>query len=158
MLFLSTYPGDPTTPGYPSKKGVPRADTSAVTPKIPSLPISYRAAEPLLKALNGFGLQAAEVNRTAWEGALDAEYRTGPAPGVKLSLDNKMESKITPIWNVIGHINGTNPDETLIIGNHRDTWMIGGNGDPNSGSAVLVELTKAIKKLTDAGWKPKRNM
>lgn len=176
VLFLSTYPGDPTTPGYASKKGVPRQDTSKVTPKIPSLPISYRAAEPLLAALDGHGLTPSEVNRTVWKGALDAEYRTGPAPGVALSLKNVMEGKITPIWDVIGVINGTNPDETLVIGNHRDTWMIGmslarvtrkesevlttpgGTGDPNSGSAILVELTKAFKKLIDGGWKPKRNM
>lgn len=36
--------------------------------------------------------------------------------------------------------------------------MIGGNGDPNSGSAILVELTKAINKLVESGWKPKRNL
>ncbi|KAK5654291.1 hypothetical protein OQA88_7468 [Cercophora sp. LCS_1] len=158
VLFLSTYPGDPTTPGYPSIKGAPRADTSHVTPKIPSIPISYRAAEPLLAALDGHGLTSSQVNRTAWKGALIAEYRTGPAPGVTLSLTNLMEEKITPIWNVIGYINGTNPSETVVIGNHRDTWMIGGTGDPNSGSAILVEFTKAVKKLTDAGWKPRRNI
>ncbi|KAK4184987.1 putative glutamate carboxypeptidase 2 [Podospora australis] len=158
VLFLSTYPGDPTTPGYPSVEGAPRADTSKVTPKIPSLPISYSAALPLLQALDGHGKTAAEVNRTAWKGALDAEYRTGPAPGVKLSLSNLMEGKITPIWNVIGYINGTNPDETLVIGNHRDTWMIGGTGDPNSGSAILIELSKAFGKLLAGGWKPRRNI
>lgn len=69
-----------------------------------------------------------------------------------------MEGKITPIWNVIGQINGTNADETIVIGNHRDTWMIGGNGDPNSGSAILVEFTKAVNVLVSKGWKPKRNM
>lgn len=158
VLFLSTYPGDPTTPGYPSTKDAPRADISSVTPKIPSLPISYAAAQPLLRALDGHGLTAEQVNRTAWKGALQAEYRTGPAPNVKLSLENLMEGKITPIWNVIGYINGTNPDETLVIGNHRDTWMIGGTGDPNSGSAVLAELAKAFGKLSQSGWKPRRNI
>ncbi|KAK3995191.1 putative glutamate carboxypeptidase 2 [Cladorrhinum sp. PSN332] len=159
VLFLSTYPGDPTTPGYPSTKDAPRADISPVTPKIPSLPISYAAALPLLRALNGHGFTPEQVNRTAWKGALPAEYRTGPAPGVKLNLENLMEGKITPIWNVIGYINGTNPDETLVIGNHRDTWMIGGTGDPNSGSAVLAELAKAFGKLqSTTGWKPRRNI
>ncbi|KAJ0302963.1 hypothetical protein Brms1b_011849 [Colletotrichum noveboracense] len=158
VLFLSTNPGDPTTPGYASHEGVDRADISPVTPKIPSIPISYASAEPLLKALNGFGSTPDEVNRTIWAGSLDADYRTGPAPGVTLHLDNLMEGKITPIWNVIGHINGTNPDETIVIGNHRDTWMIGGNGDPNSGSAILVEFTKAIGVLRSKGWVPRRNM
>ncbi|KAJ3456577.1 hypothetical protein MRS44_016600 [Fusarium solani] len=157
-LFLSTHPGDPTTPGYPSHKDAPRADYSDVIAKIPSLPISYLAAEPLLKALDGHGISAETVNRTRWTGALDAEYSTGPAPGVKLSLDVVSRDSIAPIHNVIGVINGTNSDETIVIGNHRDTWMVGGNGDPNSGSAILVEFTRALKKLQDAGWKPKRNI
>lgn len=118
---MSTRPGDPTTPGYPSHEGAPRADISDVTPKIPSIPISYAAAEPLLRALNGQGIDAETVNRTIWAGGLDAEYSTGPAPGVTLSLNNQMEGKITPIWNVIGTINGTNSDETIVIGNHRDS-------------------------------------
>ncbi|KAG7129603.1 glutamate carboxypeptidase like protein [Verticillium longisporum] len=162
-LFLSTHPGDPTTPGYPSHEDAPRADVSDVIAKIPSVPISYSAAEPLLKALNGHGISGEQVNRTNWIGGLDAEYFTGPAPGVTLELDNVSEDVIRPIQNVIGRINGTNHDgtpakETLFIGNHRDTWMIGGNGDPNSGSAILIEFSKVIKKLIDSGWKPKRNL
>lgn len=157
-LFLSTRPGDPTTPGYASHEGVPRADVSDVTPEIPALPISYSAAEPLLKALNGYGVSAEKVNRTGWVGALDADYSTGPAPGVKLSIDIVSEPEIKPIQNVIGWINGTNSDETIIIGNHRDTWMVGGNGDPNSGSSILVEFTRALYKLRQSGWQPKRNI
>ncbi|KAL2114007.1 hypothetical protein VUR80DRAFT_1303 [Thermomyces stellatus] len=157
-LFLSTYPGDPTTPGYPSHEDSPRADVSDVVPKIPSLPISYSAAEPLLQALDGHGASGEAINRTFWVGGLDAGYYTGPAPGVKLSLDVESREAIEPIHNVIGWINGTNADETIVIGNHRDTWMIGGNGDPNSGSAILVEFTKALNKLQAAGWVPKRNI
>lgn len=123
-LFLSTAPGDPTTPGYPSHEDAPRADTSDVIAKIPSIPISYGAAEPLLKALDGHGQSAQQVNRTRWVGGLDAEYSSGPAPGVKLLLDIVSREEIRPIHNVIGHINGTNADETIVIGNHRDTWMV----------------------------------
>jgi len=158
VLFLSTNPGDPTTPGYPSKPGVPRTGTEDVMPQIPSIPISYSAAQPLLQALDGHGTTGEEVNRTAWVGALNATYSTGPAPGVTLSLYNLMESNITTIWNAIGWINGTNSDETIVVGNHRDTWMIGGAGDPNSGSAIMVEMSKALGKLLGSGWKPKRNM
>ncbi|KEY73638.1 hypothetical protein S7711_09679 [Stachybotrys chartarum IBT 7711] len=157
-LFLSTRPGDPTTPGYPSREDSPRADTSDVTPRIPSIPISYNAARPLLQALDGHGIGAEEVNRTIWAGALEADYSTGPAPGVTLHLNNQMEERITPVWNVIGFLNGTNSDETIVVGNHRDTWMIGGNGDPNSGSAILIEFSRALKRLTDSGWRPRRNI
>jgi N-acetylated-alpha-linked acidic dipeptidase len=95
-----------------------------VIAKIPALPISYTAAEPLLQALNGHGLSAEKVNRTGWLGGLDAEYSTGPAPGAKLSLEVVARDKIAPIHDVIGYINGTNSDETIVIGNHRDTWMV----------------------------------
>ena len=69
-----------------------------------------------------------------------------------------MEDKITPVWDVIGIINGTNADETIIIGNHRDAWIIGGAADPNSGSAIMIEITRAFGKLQKTGWLPRRNM
>jgi N-acetylated-alpha-linked acidic dipeptidase len=91
-------------------------------------------------------------------GGLNATYSTGPAPETTLHLTNFMEDKTTPIWNVIGVINGTNADETVIIGNHRDAWIVGGAADPNSGSAILIEITKAFGELLKTGWKPRRNM
>ncbi|KAI1208045.1 glutamate carboxypeptidase [Annulohypoxylon truncatum] len=156
--FLSTYPGDPTTPGYPSKEGSPRGDPSPVLPKIPSIPISYVNAIPILAALDGQGTPGTEVNRTGWVGALNVSYSTGPAPGTTISMSNFMEDKYTPIWNSIGIINGTIADETIVIGNHRDAWIIGGAADPNSGTAIIVELAKAFGELLSQGWRPKRNI
>jgi hypothetical protein len=69
-----------------------------------------------------------------------------------------MDAHIKPIWDVIGIINGTNANETIIIGNHRDAWIVGGAADPNSGSAILIEITKAFGELLNTGWKPRRNM
>lgn len=112
----------------------------------------------MLAALDGFGTRGSVVNRTGWIGGLNVTYSTGPAPGAVISMSNVMEDAITPIWNTIGIINGTNSDETIIIGNHRDAWMIGGAADPNSGSAVLVELSKAFGKLLKTGWRPRRTM
>jgi N-acetylated-alpha-linked acidic dipeptidase len=122
------------------------------------LPISHRDALPFLKALDGHGTSGELINRDGWNSGLDATYSTGPAPGITVSLTNFMEEKITPTWDVIGTINGTNPDETIVIGNHRDAWIVGGAADPNSGSAILIELTKAFGKLLESGWKPRRNM
>lgn len=112
----------------------------------------------MLAALDGSGTPGSVVNRTGWVGGLNVTYSTGPAPGAVISMSNVMEDAITPIWNTIGIINGTNSDETIIIGNHRDAWMIGGAADPNSGSAVLVELSKAFGKLLKTGWRPRRTM
>lgn len=86
-------------------------------------------------------------------GGLNVTYSTGPNPDATLSMENIMEDKYTPIWNVMGVINGTHADETVVLGNHRDAWIIGGAGDPNSGTAVLAELTKAFGLLLETGWK-----
>lgn len=54
VQFLSVYPGDPTTPGYPSYENSTRTEGSNI-PKIPSLPISWANAEVLLSALGPGG-------------------------------------------------------------------------------------------------------
>jgi N-acetylated-alpha-linked acidic dipeptidase len=55
IQFLWDYPGDPLTPGAPSVPGTKRLDPSQATDvaKIPSTPISYGDAQPLLQALGG---------------------------------------------------------------------------------------------------------
>lgn len=81
-----------------------------------------------MAALNGNGFSAAEVNMTTWKGGLGykgVEYYTGPVKGLTLDLSNVMKDEITPIWNTIGIINGTIEDEVIVIGNHRDAWLIG---------------------------------
>ncbi|KAJ4368899.1 hypothetical protein N0V83_005981 [Neocucurbitaria cava] len=159
VQFLSTYPGDPTTPGYVSKPGAPRADHGVVTPQIPSLPISWIEAQPLLQALNGYGPSNTSVNRTGWTGAIPGvTYSAGSGSGAALSLSNVMNDTYATIWDAVGIINGTNQDEVVIVGNHRDAWIVGGAADPNSGSAVLIELAKAFAKLTETGWKPARTI
>lgn len=55
VQFLSVLPGDPSTPGYASIPGCKREDPYKSIPSIPSLPISGRDAEFLLKTLNGHG-------------------------------------------------------------------------------------------------------
>ncbi|PVI05750.1 N-acetylated-alpha-linked acidic dipeptidase-like protein 2 [Periconia macrospinosa] len=159
VQFLSIYPGDPTTPGYTSKQDSPRADKSGSVPRIPSIPISWVDAQPLLHALNGFGTNGTAVNRTGWVGKIPgATYSTGVGSGARLSMSNIMDETYNPIWNAVGIINGTNEDEVLIIGNHRDAWIVGGAADPNSGSAVLIELAKAFSALSATGWKPLRTI
>jgi len=159
VMFLSTYPGDPTTPGYVSREDSPRANRGVVTPGIPSLPISWAEAQPILQALNGFGTNGTDVNRTGWVGAIPGvDYSTGAGATATLSMTNQMNDTYGTIWNAVGIINGTNEDEVVIVGNHRDAWIIGGAGDPNSGSAVMIELAKAFSQLTATGWKPTRTI
>ncbi|KAI1173569.1 hypothetical protein F4777DRAFT_557296 [Nemania sp. FL0916] len=163
VQFLSMGPGDPTTPGYPSKPGVPREPAHHFTPSIPSFPISYADALPILKALNGHGPKAKDFGKY-WEmrtglGYKGVHYNIGPSPDdLVLNLVNEQNYTITPQWDVIGIINGTIPDEVIIIGNHRDAWIIGGAGDPNSGSAVINEVIRSVGQALDQGWKPLRTI
>jgi N-acetylated-alpha-linked acidic dipeptidase len=163
VQFLSFAPGDPTTPGYPSKPGVPRAPADLATPSIPSIPISYTDALPILKALNSHGPKAKDFSKY-WQrnlglGYKGVEYHIGPSPeDTVLNLYNEQEYVITPQWNVIGIVNGTIPDEVVIVGNHRDAWIAGGAADPNSGSAAINEVIRSVGKALEAGWKPLRTI
>ena len=120
-------------------------------------------------------MTAAEVDRPGWTGGLNVSYSVGPRPGAVINLENEVDYTYNPIWNTIGIINGTIEDEVIVIGNHRDAWIVGmfkaflqrpavmliylgGASDPNSGTAVLVELSKAFGELLKQGWKPKRTM
>ncbi|KAI5779989.1 N-acetylated-alpha-linked acidic dipeptidase-like protein [Geopyxis carbonaria] len=161
VQFLSYGPGDPTTPGYASKPGVPRQDPSKLTPSIPSLPLSYMDALPLLRALNGHGLNPGDLGDSWKSGGLHhkgVDYSTGPAPGIVVNLVNEVENVITPQWNVIGRIPGHISDELIILGNHRDAWIAGGAGDPSSGSAALLEMVRSFGSMLAAGWKPTRTI
>ncbi|KPM34516.1 hypothetical protein AK830_g12054 [Neonectria ditissima] len=161
--FLSIRPGDPSTPGYPSKPGVPRAPVDDATPSIPSIPISYADALPILKALNGHGPKSSDFNeywnRNLGLGYKGVKYNIGPTPdNVVINLYNEQKYVTTPLWDVIGIVNGTVSNEVIVVGNHRDAWIVGGAGDPNSGSAVLNEVIRGVGKALEAGWKPFRTI
>lgn len=152
---VGSAPGDPTTPGYASKGDVERQDPHVSIGKIPVLPISYREVKPILDKLNGQGVKAPKE----WVGELEGfKYYTGPNPNVTLNLYSNQIYNITPLWNVYGEIEGEIKDEVIIIGNHRDAWIKGGAGDPNSGSAALIEVARALGALKKAGFKFKRSI
>ena len=117
---------------------------------------------PLLRALNGHGPKASDFNQY-WQGGKlgykGVEYNIGPTPDdVVINLYNHQEYVTTPLWDVIGTIKGTIPDEVVILGNHRDAWIAGGAGDPNSGSAALNEVVRSFGEALKAGWRPLRTI
>lgn len=115
-----------------------------------------------MKALNGYGPKAKSLG-ARWEGGglnnKGVKYNIGPSPdGVVLNLVNEQEYVTTPFWNVVGIINGTIQDEVVVLGNHRDAWIAGGAGDPNSGSAALNEVVRSFGAALAKGWKPLRTI
>jgi N-acetylated-alpha-linked acidic dipeptidase len=155
--YLFKYPGDATTPGIASTPDLPAADRLALNrvtslPTIPSLPISYHDALPILKNLGG---PEAPHN---WQGALPVTYRMGGTNSVKVHLQLKMNYTERPIWDVIGTIPGTQfPDDWVVAGNHRDAWVYGAV-DPGSGTAAMLEVARGLGVLLSQGWKPKRTI
>jgi N-acetylated-alpha-linked acidic dipeptidase len=153
---LSRYAGDPTTPGVASTPDLPDsarlpADKTGNQPHIPSLPLSYHDAAPILKALTGPGAPQ------GWQGALPFRYHVG-GTGVRVHIVSKQDYALRMIWDVIGKVKGAEyPDEWVVAGNHRDAWVYGAV-DPSSGTAAMLEAVHGIGGLLKQGWRPKRTM
>ncbi|OXV11818.1 hypothetical protein Egran_00421 [Elaphomyces granulatus] len=128
---------------------------------LPVIPISFSEAVPLLQALNDYGPKPSDLGEGWGGGQLEyrgVQYNTGPSPdGVVINLVNHMESKNVSAIDVIGTIKGTIENEVVILGNHRDAWVVGA-GDPNSGSAVLNEVIRSLGVVVKRGWKPRRTL
>ena len=45
----------------------------------------------------------------------------------------------------------------MVLGNHRDAWVFGGV-DPSSGTASMMEMTRAFGQLLKNGMRPKRTL
>lgn len=153
VLDLPQASGDPMTPGQPSIAGVKRLDLKDVTTltKIPTLPISYGDAQPLLAAMRG------RVAPESWRGALPITYRLGPGP-TQVHLKVAFNWDIKTMYDVVATIKGsTFPDEWIVRGNHHDAW-VNGASDPVSGMAPELEEARAIGQLVKQGWRPKRTL
>ena len=157
VQFLSVYPGDPTTPGEPAYPNVTRIEGGNF-PSIPSLPISFEDALPILKHLEGKGPKAADLG-AEWVGGLGffgLDYFVGPSEA-DLHLVNEVNTRVMPIWNTMATVPGYITDEVIVVGNHRDAWVLGG-ADPNSGTASQYELVRGLGKLLSSGWRPMRTI
>jgi N-acetylated-alpha-linked acidic dipeptidase len=158
VQFLPIYPGDAQTPGVASTPELPDSkrvtDTRGNEPSIPSNPISYKDAMPILKCLGG-----AESPR-AWQGALPFTYHVGGSNKVTVHMHLEQDIALRTIWDVIGTIPGSDKaqkDDWVVAGNHRDAWVFGAV-DPNSGTAAMLETVHGLGELLKQGWKPKRTI
>ena len=151
--------GDPLTPDYPALNFTYREPQSEIDlPEIPVLPISYADAYQYLSILNGTDAP------DDWQGGLDVTYKLGGSfvdshadCKAMVHVANYLQRKT--IHTVIGYIRGwLEPDRYVIMGNHRDAWTFGG-ADPNSGTAVMLEMSRAIAKVVREGkWRPRRTI
>lgn len=141
-------PGSLSVKDWEKATGLVREDYFAT---IPSLPISYDAARPILENLAGPNVPA------GWQGGLPFAYHVGPG-AAEVRMGIRMEYKLRPIWNVIATIEGSSePDRWVLLGNHRDAWVYGAV-DPGSGTAATLETCRALGAAVKHGWKPRRTL
>ena len=160
--LMSWVIGDPLTPGWASTEDAKRlkVEASPGLVGIPSLPIAWRDAEPLLKSLQGQGLDVPKNwigGPPGFENTWASGNESAGAPIVRLKNIND-ESEHQKIWNLHGLIQGIEtPQKKIIIGNHRDSWCFGAV-DSGSGSAVMMELVRIFGQLRKLGWRPLRTI
>jgi hypothetical protein len=87
-----------------------------------------------------------------------------PLQGVSLTLENKVETKLINSMNVLGYIEGSDPElkkEAIVIGGHLDhlgrrgDYIFNGADDDGSGSVGVMEIAEAFAKNP---VKPKRSI
>ena len=146
-------PGDPLTPGWASVKDAKRIkpEESQSVPKIMAVAISWHDAKPLLQAMDG------PKAPKDWQGGVPITYRLGGGR-VKVHLKIDMDSSIKPNYVVEARLRGSVlPDEWVLLGNHHDAWVFGGV-DPSSGTASMMELTRALGEMAKNGMQPRRTL
>jgi N-acetylated-alpha-linked acidic dipeptidase len=153
IMDMPLYPGDPLTPGVGATADAKRLKQSDARslPTIPTQPLSYADAQPLLQALAG------AVAPAEWVGGLPITYHVGPGPA-RVHLKLRFSWKLTPLRDVIARIPGSvAPDEWVIRGNHHDAWVNGAE-DPISGLVALLEEARGFALLRKQGWQPRRTI
>lgn len=158
VSLMSWVAGDVLTPGWASKKGQPREKTTQTKGlvQIPSIPLSWRDAQKLLQAIEGFG----DPLPDEWRGGVpEVNWWSGNSSSPIVRLKNEQdEEEQQPIWNIYGKIAGIEQSEkSIIIGNHRDAWNWGAT-DPGSGTAVMLEVARVFGDLLARGWRPLRTI
>ncbi|MGI8960877.1 MAG: M28 family metallopeptidase [Bryobacteraceae bacterium] len=156
VVYDFLVPGDPLTPGWASTqqaRRIPERD-SKILPKIPMIPLSAADAEQILSEMRG--PQAPD----GWHGGLRSTtgpYRVGDG-STQVHLALRMENRVTPIWDVIGRIRGSEePEKLVILSNHHDAWVYGAV-DPASGTAAMLELARAFGQMLREGFRPRRTI
>jgi N-acetylated-alpha-linked acidic dipeptidase len=153
VVYDFMVPGDPLTPGWASVEGarrIPQSE-SKILPKIPMVPLSAADAREIVKRLRG------PRAPKDWQGGLPFKYRLGGGK-VRVHMALEMEDRVTPIWDVIGKITGSEePEKTVILSNHHDAWVYGAV-DPGSGTTTMLETARALGQLLKQGFRPRRTI
>jgi len=125
---------------------------------IPTIRISRKMADEIL----GHAGQDIDTLKDKIEKSLTSHSMA--LQGVTLTIENKTETKLVTSRNVLGYIEGTDPElkkEAVVIGAHLDhegrrgDYIFNGADDDGSGSVGVMEIAEAFAKNP---VKPKRSI
>lgn len=146
-------PGDVLTPGWSSEDGYVTMlpwFKSESTPKIPTIPISWKDASKFISQLGEQGVK------------FDDFYSGVKSDDPKLKIKLKIahdQRQANQIWNIVGTIPGREQTEKgVIIGASRDSTCFG-TLSTNTGTTVLLEMIKVFTALQrQYNWSPSRSI
>ena len=148
-------PGDPFTPGWASVPGAKRIPVSEAK----SLAEDHGSAAFLADAKATARKHGRARSRPRdWQGGLPIKYHLGGEAG-RSSFEDRDGQLDQALLRGRGPRFGAAklPDEWVVLGNHRDAWVFGGV-DPSSGTASMMEMTRAFGQLLKNGIRPRRTM
>lgn len=149
-MLIESDPGDPTALSVPVPGAKHKPFSSIKVPSIPVSAVTALVAQELEARLGG------PVAPLAWATKLTPGVHIGGSERVHFVLKSKRF--IGPIWDVIATMQGsTAPQESVVIGSHRDAWTYGAI-DPVSGTVALLQLGDAFAHLRKSGWRPFRTV
>jgi hypothetical protein len=125
---------------------------------IPTIRISRKMANEILGMVEqNVGTLKGKIEKTVTSHSMSLS-------GVTLTLENKTETKLVNSMNVLGYIEGSDPElknEAVVIGGHLDhlgrrgDYIFNGADDDGSGSVGVMEIAEAFAKNP---VKPKRSI
>jgi N-acetylated-alpha-linked acidic dipeptidase len=117
---------------------------------VPVIPISAANARTLLAALHGPSAPR------PWTGSLSVGYPFARGPAA-VHMTVVLERRTTTLWNTIGVLHGTVPQQELVVGAQRDAWVYG-IGAGGGGTVTLLETARGLGYLVRTGWQPGRTI
>jgi N-acetylated-alpha-linked acidic dipeptidase len=145
----AVYPNGPYRPTGVVQRGDVMGDDHRPL-QIPTLPVSAITAKRLLAEMRG------AAGPARWAGALPVRYSVG-ATQTPVRLQVEMDARATTLWNTVGEITGTNPEQMVVLGGHRDAWVYGVSDD-GSGISTLLEVARGLGAVHRGGWVPRRTI
>ena len=121
----------------------------------PRLVVSAKTADEILK---GTGIDIDEFTRKSES---DYIYQSSAIKEISVSLKSTVKTETINIRNVIGIIEGSDPDQIIVLGAHYDHigtangYIWNGADDNGSGTVGVMTIAKAI---TETGVKPDKTI